>query len=136
MKFVQSSSNVLGPSFEFIKLLIEMLRPFVISDILKQAYLAYLGTEFLNNLKTRIGRRDGLDCPGFESRQREEIPLLSETSRPALGPAPTFYAVGNGVPFSGMKRLGHEVQCSPPCSTDLKNKWRNTSTPKITTQLI
>jgi hypothetical protein len=67
-----------------------MLNHFVISDFLKQAWLAYLCGEFLN-LNMRMGKNDRLYCPGFESRRRQEIFFLSERADRLWGPPSLLY---------------------------------------------
>jgi hypothetical protein len=76
---------------------------------------------------------DRLDAPGLVSRQRHENVSSPKLPRPALGPT-KFPIQGYGGSFAGLKWPGHEVDHSPPSSTEGKNEWIHTSTPIIRLQ--
>jgi hypothetical protein len=44
------------------------------------------------------------------------------------GVHPTFYNMGTGGSFPGVKRQGHEADHSPPTSAEVKKMWIYTST--------
>jgi hypothetical protein len=64
----------------------------------------------------------------FESGRVKNF-LFSTSSRPALGSTqpPTQWVPG--ALFPGVKRLGREVDHSPPTSAEIKKMWIYTSTP-------
>jgi hypothetical protein len=66
---------------------------------------------------------------GFDPRQRQGFSLLATASSPALGPTQPPIQWVSAALFLGVKRLGHEADRSPPCSTEVKNAWGYTSTP-------
>jgi hypothetical protein len=66
--------------------------------------------------------------PGFNSQQGHRY-LFATVSRPILGPTQPPVQGVLGALFLGVKLLGHEVYCSLPSSTKIKNVWCHTSTP-------
>jgi hypothetical protein len=67
----------------------------------------------------RIGLGYGLDDPGMECRHVQNVQIGSGNHQPPIQCVP------------GIKRPGHEADHSPPCSAEVKNEWRYTSTPPI-----
>jgi hypothetical protein len=65
---------------------------------------------------------------GFESRKGQEL-LLLHVVQTGSGVHPTFYTMGTGSSFPGVKRLGREADHSPPTSVEVKKMWIYTSTP-------
>jgi hypothetical protein len=66
--------------------------------------------------------------PGFDSRQRLAIFLLTTASRPVLEPTqPPIQWVPWALSL-GVKRLGREADNLPPSSAEVKNAWSYTST--------
>jgi hypothetical protein len=66
--------------------------------------------------------------PGFDSRQGWKIHIFSKTFRPGLEPTQRPMQGVPGVispPVSRPRREAHHT----PCSADVKNEWRCTSTP-------
>jgi hypothetical protein len=69
----------------------------------------------------------GLDGPGFESRQEQEISVFSKTSRPAL--RSTLLPIPWVQLFSpGIKRPGRDCNHSSTSNTEVKNEWNYTCT--------
>jgi hypothetical protein len=71
-----------------------------------------------------------LDDREFEARQGLGIFLFTTASRPALGHTQPPIQWVPGALSLGVKRLGREADHSPPSSSEVKNAWRNTSTPQ------
>jgi len=69
-----------------------------------------------------------LDDPGFESRRGQKIFIFSKTSILVLGPTQTPLKEVLWF-FPGVKAPGHEVDRSPPSSTEVKNKGSFTLAP-------
>lgn len=64
----------------------------------------------------------------FDSRQGQEILLLSEVTRPVR--VPIYLSLWGrwlpGARRTGVKRSGHEADNLPPFSTKVENEWRYT----------
>ena len=69
--------------------------------------------------------------PGFESQQGQEIYLFSKTVQTGSRAQRASYSRGTGVFSRVVKRPRREVDHSPPSSAEVKNEWRDTSTPPI-----
>jgi hypothetical protein len=65
----------------------------------------------------------------YESRQRQEIFVSSETSRSVLGLTLPHIQWVPGGSFSVVNRLGREFSHPPPPIPKVKNEWNYTSTP-------
>jgi hypothetical protein len=65
---------------------------------------------------------------GFDLRLVQEIHLSSTASRAALGPTQSPIQWLMGALSLGIKRLGREVDHSPPSSAEIKNEWSYTYT--------
>ena len=73
----------------------------------------------------------GLDGPGFESRQVQQI-FFSSPKRPNLTwDSHIVLFSGYRCTFLGIKRPGHEVYHLPPTNVEVKNEWSCTSPPAI-----
>jgi len=72
----------------------------------------------------------GLGSPVFESRQMSEFFLFAKFSTQLIGP-PNCQFSGYGDSASEAKRLGCDVDYSPPSSAEVKNEWSYTSTPPM-----
>jgi len=62
------------------------------------------------------------NCTGFESLWRQEIFILSKTSKPALGPTNGYRSS-----YPGIKEEGLEAKYSLPSIAEVKNEWHFTS---------
>ena len=82
-------------------------------------YLQYTsGTKSVVGIQTR----HGLEGPGIEFRQRNQIFLFSQTTTPALSPHSLIFN-GYRRSFPEVKRPKSEADHSPPSSAEGKNKW-------------
>jgi hypothetical protein len=63
------------------------------------------------------------------NRTRAVLPLASRYTQTGSGVHPTSYTMGTGSSFLGVKRLGREVDHSPPTNAEVKKVWIYTSTP-------
>lgn len=70
-----------------------------------------------------IGLSCRLDGPGFEVQQGQDSFLFSETARRAVGPSLLFSRHRDF--FSGLRRLGRDVDHTSPSSAEVK--WSYTS---------
>jgi hypothetical protein len=77
------------------------------------------------SLRARIANC-GVNDPGFNSQQRQEIFLFFETSRPALGPIRSSIELVERV-----KRSGSEADNSPQFSAEVNNDCSYTSATPI-----
>jgi len=73
---------------------------------------------------------------GFIFRRRLEIFLFTTVSRPTLGPTEPPSQRVSGSLSPGLRRAEREAEDSPPCSTEVKNTWRYTSTPPIRPDMV
>jgi hypothetical protein len=71
-----------------------------------------------------------MDDRGFECRQGLGIFIFTTLFRPALGTTQTSIQWVPGALSLGLKRPGRETDHSPPCSAEVKNAWRYTTTPQ------
>jgi len=67
----------------------------------------------------------GLDSPGFKSQQGQEVSLIKNRPECLSGLHSLQLSSYQGS-FLGVKWPGHEVDPSPPSSTEVKNKWHHT----------
>jgi hypothetical protein len=65
----------------------------------------------------------------YNSCYRHHIGYIK--SRPPLGLTQSPIQWVPGALFLGVKRPGCEANHSPPCSSEVKNSWRSTSTPPL-----
>jgi hypothetical protein len=73
----------------------------------------------------------GLDDRKFESRQGLGIIPFTPASRPVLIPIQPLIQWVPGALYLGVKRLGREIDHSPPSVDEAKNAWCYTSTPPV-----
>jgi hypothetical protein len=71
-----------------------------------------------------------LDGLGFKFETGQENFLFSKTSKSAPGPTQLPIQWVRWC-FPGGKAAGHEVNYSPPYSSEVKNDWNYTSSPPI-----
>jgi hypothetical protein len=62
----------------------------------------------------------GMNHLGFNSWQEQEI-FSSPSCLDWLWSQSASYSMGTESPFLGLKRLGHEADCSPKTTADVKN---------------
>jgi hypothetical protein len=72
----------------------------------------------------------GLDSPGFKSQQGQEVSLIKNCPECLSGLHSLLMNSYQGS-FLGVKWLGHEVDPSPPSSTEVKNEWHHTFSPPL-----